>query len=355
MNRAEQLSSPATIKVLVVDDSPFRREALQTCLAEKPDIQVIGTASNGQEAITKTLSLNPDVITMDVQMPIMNGFEAIDHIMRQSPKPIIVISGIEVRTIVKALSMGAMDFVSIQQDFNEVIEELIDKIRIASRVQPIRRMNITPPPDQPIPSQDQEMKVVAIGVSTGGPAALTQLFQTLPQHLPIGIIVVQHISTGFLQGFVDHLRSFTAYQISVTEQGQQLQPGQVFFAPDDQHLQLDVSGRIQLTRGGDPEEHHITSIDMMMDSVAHYYRDQVIGILMTGMGRDGVEGMAAIKQAGGTTIAQNEQTSTVYGMNRAAIEEGLADYVLPLQDIGQQIAHLCQPAAVSSSSWKGSN
>lgn len=348
MNDAEQHSSSSPIKVLVVDDSPFRRQTLQAVLNDVEDMQVIGTASNGQEAIVKTLSLHPDVITMDVQMPIMNGFEAIDHIMQQAPKPIIVISGIDVNTIVKALSMGAMDFVSIQQDFTEVMEELIDKIRIAALVQPIRRMHINSSSNPHLPPCGEEMKIIAIGVSTGGPAALTQLFQTLPDHLPLGIIVVQHITTGFIQGFVQHLQSHTHYDVQVAQQGQRLKQGQVLFAPDDQHLLMDHNGCVKLSKGNTSDEHHITSIDLMMSSAAELYREQTIGILMTGMGRDGVEGMDAIKQAGGTTIAQNEQTSTVFGMNCAAIQAGYADYVLPLQDIGPQIVHLCEPINLTS-------
>ncbi len=347
MSNIEQHSHPSVIRVLVVDDSPFRRQTLQSVLDSVSDIEVIGTAANGQEAIDKTLSLHPDVITMDVQMPIMNGFEAIDHIMRRDPKPIIVISGIDVNTIVKALSMGAMDFVSIQQDFTAVMEDLIDKIRIAARVQPIRRMDIAAPLHPVLDSLHQDIKVIAIGVSTGGPAALTQLFQILPPYLPIAMVVVQHISTGFIHSFVDHLHSCSSYDISVAQPGRPLEKGTVLFAPDDQHLRFDRNRRVELIGEPDTRGHHLTSIDMMMTSVAQVFDDKVIGVLMTGMGQDGVKGMTAIKEAGGVTIAQNEQTSTVYGMNRVAIERGVVDYVLPLADIGRQIAHLSDPTLVS--------
>ena len=349
--QAERQEQTKPIKVLVVDDSPFRRETLQSILNGANGIEVIDTASNGQEAIAKTLSLHPDVITMDVQMPIMNGFEAIDHIMRRQPTPIIVISGIEVDTIVKALSMGAMDFVSIQQDFSDVMEELVEKIRIASRVQPIRRMAITPPWKSEI-DQEYTRKIIAIGVSTGGPAALTQLFQTLPSNLPASLIVVQHITTGFIQGFVQHLNSQCPYEITLAQQGQQVTPGTIIFAPDDQDLYVNPNRCIELRKENHEEGHHITSIDIMMSSVAQVYGSGSIGVLMTGMGQDGVKGMAAIKQAGGITIAQNEQTSTVYGMNRLAIESGYIDYVLPLHEIGLQIENLFNPSVIAHGEFK---
>jgi len=330
------------IRVLVVDDSPFRREAIMAILHTDPKIQVVGSAADGRQALDKTLALRPKVITMDIQMPVMNGFEAIEAIMCQAPTSIVVTSGIDVKTVVKALSLGAMDFVILSADMDAMAKELIEKVKIASLVKPIRRIG---PGRRVGPGMSVDsngaFEVVAVGVSTGGPAALAQVFASLPPGLPIGMLVVQHMARGFIGGLVEHLRSQTRYDLRVAREGQAFEKGTVLFAPDDRHLRIGHDYRVELAEDHGLVGSYVPSIDVMMESVAQVYHARAVGVLMTGMGGDGVQGMKAIWKAGGSTIAQDEETSVVFGMNRMAIESGCVDRVVPLPLLGDEIARLC--------------
>ena len=329
-----------SIRVLIVDDSHFRREAFTTVLNLDPEIEVIDTASNGKEALQKTKEFRPDVITMDIQMPIMNGFDAIDQIMKCCPCPIIVTSGIDVAVVVKALSMGAMDFVAINQDLDAVAHELIEKIKIAATVNAIRRIELKPQKNKPKYQLTQDLKIVVIGVSTGGPAALTQLFSHIPEDMHCGFLVIQHISKGFVQGLVEHLTNETGFDCNVAKPGDIIQKNKILFAPDGSHLKISYNNSIKLVT--EPSSIYMPSIDITMESVAQAFHKNAIGIILTGMGSDGTQGITAIKNAGGITIAQSESSSVVYGMNKMAIQSGSIDHVAELNAIPTLLKELCR-------------
>lgn len=327
------------IRVLVVDDSGLRRKVLKSILESDPSIEVVGTAKDGKEGVEKALSLKPSVITMDLQMPVMSGIEATEKIMQELPTPIIVASAMEVRVIVKALSIGAMDFVSITRGPEEIAKDLIEKVKIASRVRPVRRMKIKP---KPVPSKKRAKKggrfgVVAIGVSTGGPQALHTVLSGLPADFPAGILIVQHMSRGFIGGLAELLTQDSCLDVRVAKVGDVLKSATVLFAPDDYDMKLDGNAKISLSEDKSGTMLHVPSIDVMMESVAASCGENAVGVIMTGMGRDGVQGMRSIKRAGGTTIAQDERTSAIFGMNKAAIRAGCVDKIIPLDKIADGI------------------
>lgn len=335
------------IRVLVVDDSALVRQSLTAILSSDPAIEVVGEARNGKEGYEKTLLLKPNVITMDLTMPIMDGIEAIGRIMEECPTPIIVVSGRETKVIVKALALGAMDFVAVTQEIGEISADLIEKIKIASRVKPLRRMRIPAIPQKPVSKRELASRVVAIGVSTGGPQALQVLFSALPADFPAAILVVQHISPGFVQGLAEWLSLTSALHMQVAKVGDELKSGTVLFAPDSMHLTIDEQERIVLKEDVSRKTVHIPSIDVMMESVAEIYQEKAIGVIMTGMGRDGVSGISSIRRAGGTTLAQDEKTSGIFGMNKVAIDEGVIDRVLPLERIAEELVRLVRQASGS--------
>ena len=330
---------PEKIRVLVVDDLALRRDMLKLILESDPSIEVIGLARDGKEGVEKALALKPDVITMDIQMPVMNGIEATEKIMEEVPTPIIIVSGVDIQTITNALAIGAMDFVLVTQKIEEIARDLIEKVKIAPRVRPIRRMKIRRISDVPVetPKKESGLKVVAIGASTGGPQALHTVLSSLPSNFPAGILVVQHMTSGFTGGLVDWLRTSSRLDMRVAGGGDILKNAAVLFAPDEHHLEIDTDARIRLRGDKAKTMFHIPSIDVMMKSVAASYGKNAIGVLMTGMGRDGAQGMDAIKRSGGVTIAQDEETSAIFGMNKAAIDTGCVDKVVPLDKIADEI------------------
>jgi len=330
------------IRVLIVDDSAFMREALKSIIEQNPDIEVVGLAKNGKEGVEKALLLKPDVITMDLKMPMMSGLEAIEAIMEESPIPIIVVSSMDITIIVKALSIGAMDFVAVTSDIETIAADLVTKIKIASRVKPLRRMKIKPcvikaPKEL---SNKGTSKAVAIGISTGGPQALQQILAKLPLDFPAGILVVQHMSRGFIDGLAEWLNTTSCLHVSIAKAGDALKRGMILLAPDDLHMRIGDNGRIVLSENTSKDIIHVPSIDVMMKSVADYYGENAIGVIMTGMGQDGVEGIRAIRKASGRTIAQDEKTSVIFGMNKAAIDMGLIDKVIALESMAQELTNI---------------
>lgn len=327
------------IRVLIVDDSSLMREALKNILEQDSSIEVIGMAKDGKEGVDKALTLKPDVITMDLKMPVMSGLDAIESIMEERPVPVIVVSSMDMVVIVKALSIGAMDFVAVTGDIDTIAEDLMSKIKIASRVKALRRIKIKPCESKvakPMGKKETE-KVVAIGVSTGGPQALQELFSKIPSEFHAGILVVQHMSRGFIGGLAEWLNATTCLHVSVAKSGDVLVNGMILLAPDDLHMRIDSDGRISLSENTNKTILHVPSIDVMMKSVAESYGPNAIGIIMTGMGSDGVEGIKAIKKAGGKTIAQDEKSSVVYGMNKMAVDIGSIDHIVPLSQIHERI------------------
>jgi two-component system chemotaxis response regulator CheB len=328
------------IRVLIVDDSTLARQALNAILSADPGIEVIGEARNGKEGCEKALALKPDVITMDITMPVMDGLQATQSIMEEIPTPIVIVSSRDVKLIVKALGFGAMDFVSTTEDLEEIKEELVEKVRIAARVKAIRRMRIHPVAQRTISRRDAASWVVALGISTGGPQALQVLLSKIPSQFPASILAVQHISPGFIQGLVEWLSVTSPLNIRVAKAGDFLQKGTVFFAPDGVHMTVDAGEKIILKEDISQKMLHVPSIDVMMRSVAEVYQASAAGVIMTGMGRDGVDGIAAIKAVGGSTIAQDEKTSAIYGMNKIAVDQGLIDRVLALDQIADELVRV---------------
>ena len=333
------------IRVLIVDDSPLFRDVLTSIINSDPSLEVIGTANNGQEGLEKTMAIKPDVITMDLTMPVMNGVEAIKKIMEDCPTPIIIASTMDTKTIIKAFGLGAMDFVSISLNIEKFSNQLIEKIKIASKVKPLKRLKTTlsffktPASTEAdsVGKKEKASKIVAIGVSTGGPNALAAVLSHLPHHLAAGLLIVQHISKGFVNGLADWLQSSTHLNIKVAQTNDVLKNNTILIAPDNYHIQIDGNSLINLSKSKDESKIHVPSIDEMMKSVSKSYGKNAIGVIMTGMGQDGVEGIRAIKMAGGITIAQDKETSVVFGMNKMAIDTGCVDKVLPLDKIADEI------------------
>ena len=330
------------IRVLIVDDSVLMREALKAIIEQDPSIEIIGMAKDGKEGVDKALELKPNVITMDLKMPVMSGLDAIERIMEDLPIPIIVVSSMDKVVIVKALSIGAMDFVAVTSDIDTIAADLISKIKIASHVRPLRRMKIRPC-EVKIPrpfDKKSANKVIAIGISTGGPQALQELFSKMPPDFHAGILVIQHMSRGFIGGLAEWLKATSCLHINVAKAGDILTSGKILLGPDDLHMCIDSDGRISLKENVNKAAFHVPSIDEMMRSVADSYGSRAIGVIMTGMGSDGVDGMRAIKWADGATIAQDESTSVIFGMNKLAIERGYIDKVLPLDKIADELVNM---------------
>jgi len=328
------------IRVLIVDDSTLARQALTAILSADPEIEVIGEARNGKEGYEKTLALRPDVITMDITMPVMDGVQATELIMEEVPTPIVIVSSRDVQVIVKALGFGAMDFVASTGDLEDIKEDLLEKVKIASRVRPIRRMRIRPVSQRSIVSRGAASRVVALGISTGGPQALQVLLSKLPAQFPAGVLVVQHISPGFVQGLVEWLGVTSPLSVRVAKAGDLVKKGTVFFAPDGVHMTVNTDERIIFKEDVSRKMLHVPSIDVLMRSVAEVYRASAVGVIMTGMGRDGVDGIASIRAAGGRTIAQDEKTSVIYGMNKLAVDQGVIESVLPLDQMADELVRV---------------
>jgi len=327
------------IQVLVVNDSTFMCMAIKAILEDDPQIEVIGLAKDGKEGVEKAFQLKPNVVVMDLEMPIMSGFEAIEKIMEENPLPIIVVSSMDIPVIIKALGVGAMGFVAIKLGVEENAADLIEKVKIASRVRPLRRIKIRPFVKTPQMKEKEAApyKIVAIGISTGGPQALQMLLSKLPGNLPCGILIVQYMSPGFVGGLAEWLNANSALDIRVAKAGDILGAGEVLLAPDDCHIRIDARKRVILSAATTESCFHVPSIDVMMESVAEAFGKEATGVIMTGMGHDGVKGIKDIKKAGGRTIAQDEKTSVVFGMNKEAIETGCVDRIVALEKIADEI------------------
>jgi len=329
------------IRVLVVDDSQCKRDAISAILNSDPLIEVVGVAENGKVALEKTLQLKPRVVTLDLNMPVMDGNEFIVRVMGVTPVSIIVLSGVhESEKTMKALSTGAMDFISLSQGIEDIRAEITSKVKTAAKVKPIRRVNFKIHPARLNPvvgTETKTTKIIAIGSSTGGPQALQEVLSALPENLPSGVIIVQHMTKGYVQGLVEWLAQTLKVAIKVAQEGDVPAKGTVLVAPDDYNLKIDSLGKIALVTDSTRKMLHVPSITVMMQSVAEAYGPESIGVIMTGMGSDGAEGIKAIKKAGGVTIAQDEGSSAVFGMNKVAVESGYVDDVVPLEKIAEKI------------------
>lgn len=344
-----------SIRVLVVDDSAFMRKLISEIINAEPDMEVAATARNGKDALTKLSQLDIDVVTLDVEMPVMDGLETLRQIMSSNPLPVVMLSSMTKHgsdTTVKALALGAVDFVpkpsgSISLDLKTVSQEIVEKVRTAAKAKvrktrrtwtPPRSIHPKPPVLKPTAGKASS-RVVIIGSSTGGPKAIEEVLAHIPPNLPAGIMVVQHMPKDFTRSFAERLNSLFPLSIKEAEHGDMIEDGKVLIAPGDYHMTVGADRCVYLNQ----EERVMflrPSIDVTMLSLPTVFGTRILGVVLTGMGRDGARGMAAIKQAGGKTIAQDRSTSTIYSMPRVVAEEGNADYILPVDRIGESITKI---------------
>ena len=337
-----------SVQVLVVDDSAVARGIISNFLDDDPDIDVIGVAKDGKEAIDFTTQLKPDLITMDINMPVMDGLAATTHIMAHQPTPILIVSSLvksEVDLAFRAMSLGALDAMgkpSFDQFPAKDAGELVRKVKLLSQVPVVthlegkrrNRLAKSAPSKGYTSAAASKFQVVAIGSSTGGPKALHKVLSQLPVDFPSGILVVQHISAGFTSGLVSWLDRTSQVSVKEAEEGDKIQPGVVFIAPHDFHMMVVSGGRIRLNKAL-PIKGHRPSANVLFSSVAKVYNKNSIGVVLTGMGEDGATGLVEMRKSGSKTIVQDEESSVIFGMPKVAIEMGAAEEVLPIDKIGK--------------------
>jgi two-component system chemotaxis response regulator CheB len=333
------------IKVLVVDDSSAIRDVISHVLEEDVDIRVIGSAANGREAVAMVTTLQPDLITMDLIMPVMDGFEAIERIMSTRPTPILVITSCqESSSAFKAIETGALEVISKNDLMVGQAKRLVETVKVLSRVRTIthlRGRRYKPFPNCAKDHEDENGigKVVAIAASTGGPNAISAILSVMPQHFPSPILIAQHIDADFVIDLQMWFNGITPLQVKIARADEKLSGGTVYIAPGGYHLSLGSHGLIALTQKKQGEL-YVPSCNLLLASAADNYGHNAVGIILSGMSDDGVEGIKAIKQQGGTTIAQDEKTSVVFGMPKMAIESGCIDYIMPVGKIGEALINM---------------
>jgi two-component system chemotaxis response regulator CheB len=335
------------IRVLVVDDSPFVRQALARMLGSEPDIQVVGLAIDGQDGVEKAATLRPDVVTLDVQMPRMGGLEALKRIMAECPTPVLLLSSLTregASVTLQGLELGALDFVDksrVQGNMNllNLAEELKAKVRALAGVRPPTPIAVPEAPPHRPPPHSPRCDVVVIGTSTGGPPALQAIIPRLPEDFPAAILVVQHMPVGFTRSLAERLNARSGLRVREAQDSDALEAGTVLIAPAGIHLKLrkrGTSSRVHLDE--EPRSAlHRPSVDVAMAAAARVYGARTLGVLLTGMGSDGVEGLRAIREAGGRTLAESEESCVIYGMPKAAVEAGVVDRVVDLPGMADEI------------------
>lgn len=352
------------IRVLVVDDSGFFRRRIVEILEADDRINVVGTAANGREAIQKVMELKPDVVTMDIEMPVMDGITAVRRIMKLQPTPILMFSSLSyegAQATLDALEAGALDFLpkrfdEFSQDREEAKRMLRARVRqIGARGLGIKaapapasasasaRPGMSPvaPARRPLaPTRRGDYRLVAIGSSTGGPVALQQVLTQLPATFPLPILLIQHMPSTFTPAFAQRLNQQCQITVKEAEDGEMLQKGTAYLAPGGRQLGLvDRGGKVLLrVYDGDAGLHYKPSVDLAFASAAEVFPGKVLSVVLTGMGADGREGARALKQGGATVWAQDEASCVIYGMPAAVVEANLADQVLPLSEIGRELA-----------------
>ena len=362
------------INILVVDDSAFMRKALSMMLESDPDIKVIGTARDGAEGVEKVKLLKPDLVTMDIEMPHMDGLTALKEIMAGSnPVPVMMVSSLTTdgaQATLDALEMGAVDFIPkqlsyVSLDIVKIKEELVAKIKdivrrkhllmARFRQQRFARISQAKPqrgvsddqvkpvgprvPARPIRKRHHRISLVGIGSSTGGPPALQSIIPRLPRNLPVPVIIAQHMPPMFTKSLAERLDALSPLSVREAYDGEPAEPGTVLVAPGGKHMTIKKRGnkaRVVVSTYPSDALYH-PCVDILMNSVADGYGGAAMGVILTGMGNNGVKGLKNLKSRGGIIIAQNEETCVVYGMPRAAVEAQVADHVVPLDDIASEI------------------
>lgn len=341
-------TGPRPVRVMVVDDSAYVRFTLGKHLADAPGLKVVGAARDGREAVQLIPRINPDVVTLDVDMPRCDGLTALREIMVRFPRPVIMLSSLTsegASETIQALTLGAVDFVTkptARNNIAAIMEDVISKIHTAAQAQ-VTPFNTEGRETQPAAVKPRQVRplarrdrVVVIGASTGGARALSQLLPALPADLPAAVVIVQHMPVGFTRSLADRLNSTAGLAVKEAAPGDMLEAGQALLAPAGFHLVVDESGRIILNRTA--SVHGVRpAVDVTMASVAQRFGPAAIGVVLTGAGHDGANGAAQIHAAGGYVIAEAESSCMVWSMSRSVAEAGVADVIAPLSDIGAAI------------------
>lgn len=346
------------VRVLVIDDSALMRKLIPQILERDAEIEVVGTAMDGAFGLKKIEELRPHAITLDLEMPRMDGMETLRQIMRKYRIPVIVVSAHSTdgaSATFKALALGAFDFVSKPADaasarMTEIADDLINKIKVAARTEVIPRPRTLLEPvrftSKPAHRPKKEpTKIIAVGISTGGPNALQYLLSELPGNFPGSIVVVQHMPEGFTEMFARRLNECCAIDVKEAQSGDLLIAGRALICPGNRHMKVKrmPMGNIVVLSDEQRVNGHRPSVDVLFRSVAAEFGSRAVGVLMTGMGDDGAYGMGLLRHAGALTIAQNEESCVVYGMPKAAIERGHADRVVSLEMMARTLTAQCSP------------
>ena len=347
------------VRVLIVDDSSFMRMAIRSILSKDPEMEIIGVAANGAEGVSKAASLKPDIITMDVEMPVMDGLTALKEIMRCSPTRVIMVSTLTregATATFDALELGAIDYVSKSTsdsgaEHNAFRDELLLKVKGAvSNMFGSRQAAITANgrghAGEPVRTKGPAIKpeFVAIGASTGGPMAIQEVLTHIPTNLKHGIVIAIHMPKAFTGPFAERINKKCPLPVKEASDGDLLLPGRVLIAPGGRHITLQrKAGGIAVQTmpiESYPRYVYVPSIDLMMTSLVEAAKAPLLGVILTGMGNDGLKGMQQIKEKGGFTLVQDKATSTIYGMPKACVDAGVADEILPLDQIGAEIGKI---------------
>lgn len=350
------------VRVLIVDDSAVMRQLLTAILSRAPDIEVVGTARDAFTARDRILGLRPDVLTLDVEMPGMDGLTFLEKLMRAAPMPVVMVSSLTERgavTTLRALELGAVDFVAkpkldVRAGTLTLADELVEKVRAAARarLRPLRPRpapavpaRAEPPPAEPAALPRSTWSVIAMGASTGGTEALREVLSSLPADSP-GVVVVQHMPEGFTRSFAERLDGLCRVRVREARDGDRILPGHVLIAPGNRHLRVYRSGAVYGVRLSDdpPVNRHRPSVDVLFQSCARALGANAVGVILTGMGGDGARGLLAMRAAGARTIAQDEATCVVFGMPREAIAAGAVEEILPLDQIASRALRYAQAA-----------
>ncbi|MEW6107884.1 MAG: chemotaxis response regulator protein-glutamate methylesterase [Nitrospirota bacterium] len=341
-------------KVLVVDDSPYTRQIIKKIVEQDSGLEVVGVASDGVDAMAKTLRLKPDIITLDFEMPEMDGFSFLRWLMRERPTPVIMVSShADSKTVFKALDLGAVDFISkptkrasieLQNIEKDLLRKLkgIKDIRLDILSKNLELLENEERYELPDEKSRHSIRVVAIGSSTGGPAALQIILTRLPSDFRAAVVVSQHMPRGFTGPLAERLDKLSKVKIKEAEDGDQVEAGKILICPGGYHMGIYKKGqKTQVTlKEGRLTDKYIPSVDYMMTSVAGNFGAGSMGVILTGMGNDGKNGMLEIKEKGGYTIAESEESSVVFGMPAEAIKAGAATKVLPISDIPAEIIRM---------------
>ena len=362
------------VKVLVVDDSGFFRRRVSEILASDPAIQVVGTATNGREAIDQVLALKPDVVTMDYEMPMMDGITAVRQIMQRCPTPVLMFSSLThegARVTLDALDAGAVDYLpknfeDVSRNPEKVKQLLCEKIHTVSRSNrrygswsgaaapapsPVARStplttgtvapraSTSPAPVAAVPKR-KAYKLVAIGTSTGGPVALQRVLTQLPASFPAPIVLIQHMPAAFTKAFAERLDKLCKIRVKEAEDGDLLRPGLALLAPGGKQMMVDGRGAVRILPG-DERLNYKPCVDITFGSAAKSFHDKVLAVVLTGMGADGREGARLLKQSGSQVWAQDEASCVIYGMPMAVVKANLSDAVYSLDDIGRHLSEAC--------------